>query len=134
MLRTIGTVRLDGERIRCTRWSLGHVGGTELGLPLRCDVTALAAYEAACTLARDVWYPGVTLGRQRLERGDRGAVLVFDVLDRAPATEMERAYLDAILDGLAPPPPVPDVEAETRRAQRVAGTAPTARARGGAAC
>lgn len=131
-MRTIGTVRLNGECIRCTRWSLGHVGSAELELPLRCDVTALAAYEAACALARDVWYPGVTLGRQRLERGDRGAVLVFDVLDQV-ATEMDRAYLDAILDGLPPPAPVPDLAAAVREAQRRAGTAPTVRL-GGARC
>lgn len=130
MLRTIGTVRLDGERIRCTRWSLGRVGGAELELPLRCDVTALAAYEAACTLAREVWHPGVTLARPRVERGP---VLIFEVRERVPATEMERAFLDAILDGLPRPAPVPHAEAETRYAQRVARTAPTVRP-GGVAC
>lgn len=129
MLRTVGTVRLDGERIRCTRWSLGRVGGAELELPLRCDVTALAAYEAACALARDVWHPGVTLARPRVERGP---VLIFEVREQVPATGMERAFLDAILDGLPRPALVPNAEAETRHAQRVARTATTTRAQGGA--
>lgn len=110
---TIGTVRLDGERIHLRRADTG----AELALPLQVDLLALETPAVALAEARRVW--GVPSARLEGRARGRGASVVFTITGPACLICEDRAPLDG--DDICEPCGAPASPMELAWLRRVMG-------------